>query len=464
VKHTILFVAANPADTEQLALDQECAAIEHELRIASGRDDFDLRSKWAVSIDDLMRHLNELKPTILHVSGHGTRRTAAATVEPGGPRRDLTAPGSGGIVLQDAQGSQHVSDRALAAMIASASPATRLVVLNACYSASIGEALRPKVDCVVGMDGAISDDAARSFAVAFYRALGHHCSIGNAVDQAIATLDAKEQLHAPPVCTTRNDIVADQLFLSTPDVPPQARSRRPEVQAPAPPPRPIHPHLHDLRLAYPSANKASARALYELLQPDIQVFLDERSLQPSERRGRATPAARATVILVSARSDAAWYLGDEFVTALALHRATPGAHRLIPVLLEPGLVLPYSLTHVPAIDATAAGGLAGVAAQLRSEVAAIRAQPPPAPTEPALMRSGNGRHDHFRLHDRLGQLTDPMFEQIVLDTGLERTSIAPRAAPLAGRVLDAALLAALDPTLCRRISAELDRRVPWKQR
>src|SRR5689334_17891055 len=117
MKHTILFVAANPADTVQLALDQECAAIEHELRIASGRDDFDLRSKWAVSIDDLMRYLNQLQPAILHFSGHGMRGGAGAAGERGDPRRDMATSSStrGGIVLQDRDGSQHVSDDALAA-------------------------------------------------------------------------------------------------------------------------------------------------------------------------------------------------------------------------------------------------------------------------------------------------------------------------------------------------------------
>lgn len=78
MKHTILYVAANPLDTDRLALDEECAAIERELRMTSGRDDFDFRSKWAVSVDELMRHLNELQPTVLHFSGHGSTCTGSA--------------------------------------------------------------------------------------------------------------------------------------------------------------------------------------------------------------------------------------------------------------------------------------------------------------------------------------------------------------------------------------------------
>ena len=200
-RHTILFLAANPSDSTRLALDVECAAIEHELRMTLGRDDFEFRSKWAVDVDDTMRHLNECQPTIVHFSGHGSR-----------PHGELGANGSAGIHLQDER--QHVSERALAQMIASAAPSTRVVVLNACFSDALAESLRPLVDCVVGMNGAISDDAARSFAVGFYRALGNWRSIGNAIAQAIATLAAK-RLPAEhiPVCRTRKGVNADRLFL-----------------------------------------------------------------------------------------------------------------------------------------------------------------------------------------------------------------------------------------------------------
>jgi nucleoside phosphorylase len=218
MKHTILYVAANPLDTDRLALDEECAAIERELRMTTGRDDFDFRSKWAVSVDELMRHLNELQPTVLHFSGHGAKEGAGSSARSRVPQRhisaDVSGPRSAGILLQEGQSSQFVSDRALAKMISSAAPSTRVIVLNACYSAGVAESLRQGVDCVVGMDDAIADTTARSFAVAFYRALGHRRSIGNAFDQAAATLEAKHP-GARPVCATRDGLLADQIFLPT---------------------------------------------------------------------------------------------------------------------------------------------------------------------------------------------------------------------------------------------------------
>ena len=70
-RHVILFLAANPHTTNPLRLGEECAAIQRELKMAPQRDDFQFESRWAVSIDELIRHLNELSPTVIHFSGHG---------------------------------------------------------------------------------------------------------------------------------------------------------------------------------------------------------------------------------------------------------------------------------------------------------------------------------------------------------------------------------------------------------
>jgi hypothetical protein len=194
------------------------------------------------------------------------------------------------------------------------------------------------------------------------------------------------------------------------------------------------------------------------------VFLDERTLDPGDRSGARIPAAqrasRATVILVSSHADAEWYLADEVVTAIALHRAAPELHRLVPVLLEPDVAMPYGLSHVQAIDAAAAGGLAGVAARLRGVTARMRG--PLAPqSAPVVSIGGPGGCDHLRLHQRLCKLTDPVFEEVLFHASIDRSMIAPPVAALAVRVLDVAQLAAVDHDLCRRIATELDQRAPW---
>jgi hypothetical protein len=196
-KHVILFLAANPLTNDRLQLGEECAEIQRELKMSPHRDDFRFESRWAVSIDELMRHLNELGPTVIHFSGHGG--------------------GHSGLLLQDEQGqSQPVSARALAMMVDATCDA-RVVVLNACYTTAQAEALRARVDCVVGMDGAIGDDAARAFAVRFYGALGNRRSIGNAVDQAVAALAAKQLPdEVLPRCVTRDGVDKYQVVLPGP--------------------------------------------------------------------------------------------------------------------------------------------------------------------------------------------------------------------------------------------------------
>jgi CHAT domain len=293
MKHTILFLAANPLGTDRLALDEECAAIERELRMSAGRDDFDFRSKWAVSVDELMRHLNELGPTIVHFSGHGSDGTGAPSPADRASRRDVESPRGAGILLQDERRSQYVSERALAKMIASASPSTRVVVLNACHSAAIAESLRHEVGCVVGMDSSIGDDAARSFAVAFYRALGNRRSVGNAIAQAVATLDAKQHADAHPICMTHPGTDAHHVFLSTSDGDPPAAASK-AAPAPASHERPGSPQTEER----PVTREALLTQLSKLLPSQFEEVLYRAKIPLHHLPGAgAAQATRAIEVL-----------------------------------------------------------------------------------------------------------------------------------------------------------------------
>ncbi|HEX3476144.1 MAG TPA: CHAT domain-containing protein [Kofleriaceae bacterium] len=211
----IAFLAANPVGTSRLLLDEECAAIERELSMTAARDVFALRSKWTVTVDEMMRHLATLTPAVIHFSGHG--RAGTLTDDGDGSRqvhRDVAGAAHGAIYLEDEHRRPHCVDgRALAQMIASTAPCARIVVLNACFSDALASALCDAVDCVVGMRGAVDDAAARSFAIAFYRALGNRNSVANAVRQAAAALAAKHPSSEHlPICRTRDGISAEHLI------------------------------------------------------------------------------------------------------------------------------------------------------------------------------------------------------------------------------------------------------------
>jgi hypothetical protein len=227
-KHLILFLAANPASTPRLALDEECSAIENELRLGSDRDAFEFRSKWAVNVHEMMLHLNQLQPMVIHFSGHGgeSSETQSPRAPQSLPRRDVNMSPEAGIRLHGETQEHHtVGAHALAEMIRTAAPSVKLVVLNACFSDAVAAAFERVVDCVVGMRGSIGDVAARTFSIGFYCALGHGRSIGNAVAQANAQLAALQlPASAPAVCRTRRGIDADRVVLPSHSTPqPQAR-------------------------------------------------------------------------------------------------------------------------------------------------------------------------------------------------------------------------------------------------
>ena len=196
MKHTILFLAANPLGTDRLALDEEARAIQVELERSGFRDRFELVTRWAAEPLDLLRELRRLKPTIVHFSGHGAPGAAGEHRPDPAPRRDAAgepSPNGGapqrGLLFQGLDGRPRlVSTEALEETFGAAGASVQLVVLSACYSDAQAQALLPHVGCVVGMSGAIRDDAARSFAIGFYGGLGERESIATAHRQGCAAI------------------------------------------------------------------------------------------------------------------------------------------------------------------------------------------------------------------------------------------------------------------------------------
>lgn len=159
---TILFLAANPADTSQLRLDQESRAIVQSLRGASRRHAFRIEQRWAATAADLRQALLDLRPRFVHFCGHGAR-TGIALEGPGGK-------------------ATLVSGEALAGLFAVFTPQVECVILNACYSAAQAKAINRHVRCVVGMKVPISDRAAIEFATAFYDGIGAGLDLARAFD------------------------------------------------------------------------------------------------------------------------------------------------------------------------------------------------------------------------------------------------------------------------------------------
>lgn len=158
MKQKILFLAANPTGTTQLALDEECRHIIEKIRATDHRDSLELITRWAVRPEDLLQHLNEHRPHIVHFSGHGT------------PTEEI-------VLLDKNRNPQSVPAPALRQLFTTLKDNIRVVLLNACFSKSQALSITEVVDCAIGMNKAIGDDAAISFAAAFYQAIGFGRSV-----------------------------------------------------------------------------------------------------------------------------------------------------------------------------------------------------------------------------------------------------------------------------------------------
>ena len=184
----VLFLASNPKETQPLALDTEAREITQKIRASEYRDILELKTAWAVRPDDLLQTLNEHQPHIVHFSGHGTQE--------------------GEIILLNSNGEpKPVNTAAIKALFSALKDNIRVVLLNACYSKIQAEAITEIIDCVIGMNTTIGDEAAIIFAASFYRAVGFGRSVQDAFEQARAALmlegiseeDTPELLHREQV-------------------------------------------------------------------------------------------------------------------------------------------------------------------------------------------------------------------------------------------------------------------------
>ncbi|MEW6606659.1 MAG: CHAT domain-containing protein [bacterium] len=184
----ILFLAANPLDTDRLRLDEEIRAIDEKLHQAEYRDMFEIKAHLAVCITDIQSLLLRHKPDIVHFSGHGSK--------------------SSEIIMEDDSGnSKPVTVSALSQLFSILKDNIRCVVLNACYSDKQAMAIAEHIECVVGMSKAIGDLAAISFSAAFYQGLGYGRDVKSAFDLGCSQINLENlgEQNIPRLLALRNN-------------------------------------------------------------------------------------------------------------------------------------------------------------------------------------------------------------------------------------------------------------------
>jgi hypothetical protein len=168
-KIMVLFLASNPIDQVQLRLDEEARSITEMITKSKHRDSIRFQTCWAVQPKDVLQAINEYNPSIVHFSGHGSDHDE--------------------IIFQTKNGTAKiVSKEAIVQTMMASSEEIRLVFFNTCYSRNQAEAVVEHVECAIGMNRSIGDEAALTFSSQFYSAIGFGLSVKKAFEQAKALL------------------------------------------------------------------------------------------------------------------------------------------------------------------------------------------------------------------------------------------------------------------------------------
>ena len=170
VELKIVLLATNPHG--DLRTDIEVRDIGIAIRKANLRDAVMLKHIPAARLSDLLSELNELRPDVIHISGHGGSKT---------------------LVMEDEDnrvGGVSISYELVREFLDATDSPPRVLVLNACDTYQGADVFLSAVEVVVAMSDKIDDAAAGYFATQFYSAICNGQSIDSALKQGKAVLRA----------------------------------------------------------------------------------------------------------------------------------------------------------------------------------------------------------------------------------------------------------------------------------
>lgn len=196
-KITVLFITAEPDGVEHLRVDREIRQIQEQVRSSEMRDSIRFEYRHAVRVTDLLQHLNEVAPDVVHFSGHGA---------------------DAGIALHDGDDTVRLLSNAdLEALLAVAPKRLKLVVFNSCNSAEQARLAVKHVDASVGMEQSIEDESARVFAGQLYNSLGFGRPLGLAFEQAKLQVQLTfNAMSGEPTLIAADGLDANEIFIVVP--------------------------------------------------------------------------------------------------------------------------------------------------------------------------------------------------------------------------------------------------------
>jgi hypothetical protein len=165
----ILFIGVNPKNKTRLRLEEEAKLIEAALQQREGA--FCFLFKGAVTVEELRELLLKHRARIIHLSGHAD---------------------DGGFYFENDRGNASlIRTDALADLFGLVRTGLHCVVISACSSSRLAEAIGQHVPYAIGMRGTIGDQAALQFARGFYDALAHDYSYVSSFEYGCNAIDIK---------------------------------------------------------------------------------------------------------------------------------------------------------------------------------------------------------------------------------------------------------------------------------
>lgn len=165
----VLMLLADPAHSGPLDLDWEFRGVRKTVSSARNSGQVLLQPTAAPSLADLGREVHKFRPSVLHISGLGSRE---------GKEHGIALP------VGKSAGAPVASADELLGFFRSTAPMVRCVILDACYTREQGLAIARQVACVIGTPSALSGEAALTFAQALYHGFADGRPVGEAFTRA----------------------------------------------------------------------------------------------------------------------------------------------------------------------------------------------------------------------------------------------------------------------------------------
>lgn len=456
----ILIMAYSPPGLPAIDAESEVSKIYEALAGLTERQVVEVERLDPPTLTELQQRLRKADYHVFHYVGHGylDRDSGDGFVffEP--------EESGGGVAAAESRLPEGTTGRVLGTLLKDERP-LRLVVLNACegaepgkdqYSGTAQSMVRVGVPAVIGMQSAISDKAAITFAQEFYGSLADGLPVDAAVGEARKAIYSRvSQVEwGIPALFGR---VGDGSILGLLRLGPEGRSsqdldelrhrivgswireRGPEPEENgeflrrAPKGGTVElatdgdsvtiggvrlttrkplPSRFDFYISYPSPHQETARELYRRLAESYEVFLDVVFLEPGVKwtdvLNEALRRSRIIVVLLSSHTRGARHQPDEIDTALSLEKRDARERRVVPVFLDAGgweyADSTIGLAGKQGYDLERADGLDGLVEKLRQTIADDWATVEPA--EPPEV-SGPAREPEATISREVPELPEP---------------------------------------------------------